>query len=116
MADAATIARLRRNIADEIRDGYTPAYDDADLSALLGEADGIEPRARVAALLPLWTEAASRTDYSAGTGSEKASQYFTQLGQLLAGAQSEVAALDAASAVASQPQAVTQSIATQVVF
>lgn len=113
MADLATIARLRDNIADT---GTPPAYTDLELGAFLDAASGVEPHARVAALLPLWAEAASRTDYSAGTGSEKASQYFAQLGTLLEHAQGEVAALDAASVVASQPQAVTQAVATQVVF
>lgn len=105
---------LRDNIADT---GSVPAWSDPELSALLSEAGGVEPRARLAALLPLWTEAAGHTDYSTGTVSESASQAFKQLQALMAQAQSEVAALDAAAQATQQAGiASTVAVAVQWVF
>lgn len=99
MADAALVATLRNNIADV---GTPPAWSDAELSVLLDAAGGIEPRARHAALLPLWAEAAGRTDYNTGTVSEKASQAFSHLQALLAQSEAEVGALDAADQATQQ--------------
>ena len=114
MVDAATIATLRANIGDV---GTPPAYTDAELAALLQAAGGVEPPARVAALLPLWAEAAGRTDYSTGTASEKAAGAFDQLKGLLAQAKSEVAALDARAKAASQAAApVPVAVEVQFVF
>jgi len=114
MAEVTSIATLRANIADV---GDPPAYDDEELGALLDAADGVEPRARVAALLPLWAEAAGRTDYTAGTSSEKASQFFAQLRGLLDQAQGEVAALDGRAAAQAQSTAqATVAVPVQFVF
>lgn len=93
MADALLIATLRANIGDS---GTPPAWADGELGDLLDAAAGSEPRARVAALLPLWAEAAGRTDYTVGVSSEKTSQAFDQLHSMLTRAQGEVAALDGA--------------------
>lgn len=110
--DAALVARLRDNIADT--NLAAPAWTDGELAALLADAGGVEPRARLAALLPLWAEAAARTDYATGTVSEKASQAFTQLRALLDQAESEVGALGTAGQQASL--AVPVAVAVQVWF
>jgi len=114
VADAALVATLRRNIGDV---GLPPSYDDDELGALLDTANGSEPRARVAALLPLWAEAAGRTDYSIGTASEKASGAFAMLKQLLDQAQAEAAADDATAAGSAQATAYgSVAIPVQFVF
>jgi len=106
---------LRDNIADT--NLAAPAWTDGELTALLIEAGEVEPRARLAALLPLWTEAAGRTDYATGSVSESASQAFKQLQALMSQAQGEVAALDAAAQRARQAGiASTVAIPVQAVF
>lgn len=100
MAEAFAIAQLRANIGDG--DPIAPAFSDAELAVLLDDAAGVEPRARFAALLPLWAEAAGRVDYTTGLSSEKSSQEFAQLRALLTQAEGEVAALDATLAMATR--------------
>lgn len=105
---------LRDNIADT---GVDPAWTNEELADLLTAAGGVEPRARLAALLPLWTEAAGHTDYSIGTVSEKASGAFAMLKQLMEQAQAEVGALDAAEQATQQAGMwSTSAVAVQVVF
>lgn len=94
-AAPAAVARLRRRIGDT---GDPPAFSDAELALLLIEHGGSEPRARLAALGELAAEAAGRTDYTLGGSSERASQAFDQLRDLLAEARADAAGADAAGA------------------
>jgi hypothetical protein len=107
MATQGAIDELRLNIGDPGTDAeHTGAFwSDVQLGTLLDAVDGVEPRARVAALRPLVADAANATQFSDGDYSEHAEQRFAQLRKLLDDALAEVAILDEQDAATARGKA-----------
>lgn len=107
MATQDAIDELRLNIGDPgTGDDHAGAFwTDAQLGTLLDAVDGSEPRARVAALIPIVAKASEEVQFADGDYSEHAEQRYEQKRSMLEDARREVATLDERDAATARGKA-----------